>query len=302
MSLQANDFSNNSLEGNLIVSGGTILLDLGINPGLLEGDKTFDVRFRRFKNGPLIAQTNTITLKDYSNIESFTANTSTINEGKSVQYTLVTSNVAGDLTLYYTTVGNVSYGDFVGGNTGSFVLVNNIANIVLTANLDLTDIPETGESFSLQIRRDSISGDVIITSDSVEIFDTSNVIAVDTFSLSANVIFESESVLLTLNTFNATGSGVLYYTITGNADIFGNVFGSIMINNNIANLEIIAEASVPDNEERHFSIQIRRDSTSGPILGTTENVIVRALESDGLTNVFTVLSATGGNEIIEIDI
>lgn len=302
MSLQSNDFSSNSLEGNLIVSGGAIVLDLGVNPGLLEGDKTFDVRFRRFKNGPLLVQTNTITLKDYSTIESFTANTATINEGVSVQYTLVTSNVTGNVTLYYTTVGNVTYEDFVGGNTGSFVLVNNTANIVLTANLDLTDITENGESFSLQIRNDSITGNVIATSDSVEIFDTSNVIGLNTFSLSSNVIYESESVLLTLNTFNAVESGVLYYTVTGNADIFGNVFGSIMVNNNIANLEIIAEASIPDNEARQLSVQIRRDSISGTILGTTENVLVRALQPGGTTNVFTVLSATGGNEIIEIDI
>ena len=294
MSIQANDFSTNSLTGTVQVSGGTISLDIGVLPMLLEGDKSFDIEFRKGLTGPFFAKTNTITIRDYSNLISFTANTSSINENDAVKFTLVTSNVNGNLTLYYTTVGNVNYNDFVGGNTGSFLLTNNYAEIVLTANSDLSDTIEVGETISLQIRRDSVTRDVITTSNFVEIIDISNVAGIDNIITSSNSIYESESVIFTVNTFNGGGNAaaIFYYTVIGNADIIGNTSGEIIINDNVANLELIAEASVPDGESREFAVQFRRNSVSGPILQTSGNVLVY---SDGTPQGMVVTGGTSFN-------
>jgi hypothetical protein len=196
-------------------------------------------------------------------------------------------------------LGNVVSADFVEGNTGSFVIIDNAANITLTVSSDQSEISEGEETFQLQITRQSLTGPLLRTSpDVVLIKDTSNLVNFSSASI-PSFIFESEEAVITINTINAVGSpgGTVYYTITGNADIYSNTSGAITINNNTANLSIIAEGSVPDNQERQFTVQIRRDSVSGTIIGTTSNIIVKPVSPD----LFDGLSATGGT-ITEIDI
>ena len=305
MTIQADDFESNSLTGTLSVSNQAIIFNVKTSPLLLEGDKTFTVTFRKGFSQRTILETGTITLKDTSTLETFTPNVFTLYEGDAIQYDFITSNVNGNLTLYYSTEGNVTTDDFVGGNTGSFILSNNYGSIVLVANSDLSFYPDEQEQYILQVRR-SPFGEIIANSDPVVIVDTSNIVGlISVQPNSLQTMYETEAEVITLNTRNAVGNNAatLYYTISGNADIYGNSSGDIIINNNIANLEIIADASVPDNEERQFFVEIRRGSITGPILGTTANIIVKPLLSDGSTNVFTTaISATGGNEIIEIDI
>jgi hypothetical protein len=72
---------------------------------------------------------------------------------------------ANAITYYYTTNGNVNASHFIGGNTGSFVANTTGAIIRLQSN---TNIP-TGETrnFSLDVRRTSITGTVLISSPNV---------------------------------------------------------------------------------------------------------------------------------------
>jgi hypothetical protein len=237
----------------------------------------------------------------YGEIYNVVQSSNIISEGETVTYSITTLNVPSFSTRYFRTVsatGNVNTSDFIGGNTGSFVIIDGAANITLTANSDLNADFEGDETFNLVIARDSVVGATLKTVDQTTLIrDTSNLINFSSASAPSSM-FETEEAIITINMINALGSpgGTVYYTITGNADIYSNTSGAIEINNNTANLSIIAEASVPDNEERQFAVQIRRDSISGTIIGTTSNIIVKPIPGGPVG-----ISATGGDEVIEIE-
>lgn len=302
MSIQANDFLNNSLSGTAVVTDQKINISLPSVKVPLEGDKTFVVKIRQNSiAGEVLAESPTITLKDYSEILSITANKQIMEEGEVVQFIITTANIENFSNVYYTTTGNVNFNDFVGGNTGVITIIDNVGYANITANLDLTSSVEGEEQFSLQFRGDSISGPVSATSSNVVLIkDTSNAVSITGLTISSNVIYETESVTFNINTVNAAGanSKVVYYTVTGNADIYSGQSGSFMISNNQANLQLIAEASVPDEETREFAVQFRRNSIAGPILETTGSIIVNSVTANTLISV----SAIGGDEVIEIDI
>jgi hypothetical protein len=234
----------------------------------------------------------------FGEVYNITPSSSVVNEGDELIFSISTINVPSYSTRYFRTLGNVVSADFVEGNTGSFVIIDNAANITLTVFADQSTISEGEETFQLQVMRQSVAGPLLRTSpDVVLIKDTSNLINFSSASTPAS-IFETEEAIITINTVNAIGTpgGTVYYTITGNADIYSNTSGAIEINNNTANLSIIAEASVPDNEVRQFAVQIRRDSVSGTIIGTTSNIIVNPAGA-GIPGI----SATGGT-VTEIEV
>lgn len=237
----------------------------------------------------------------FGEIYNITPSSNVVNEGDAVTFAITTINVPSFATRHFRTLGNVESADFVEGNTGAFVIVDNAANITLTVAADQSTIFEGEETFQLQITRQSPAGPLARTSPTVvRIRDTSNIVNFSSASTPAS-IFETEEAIITINTINAVGTpgATVYYTITGNADIFGNISGAIVINNNTANLSLVAEASVPDNEEREFAVQIRRDSISGTIIGTTSNIIVKPIIAGALIE--ANINATGGT-ITDINI
>lgn len=292
MAIQENDFLSNSLSGAIVVGAGQIVYEDTVLPIDFEGQKTFNINFRKFNvNGPVIFTTDTITLNDTANLTAIVSNTSLLNEGDLVTFNIATSGVASsNLTLYYSTLGNVTYNDFVGGNIGSFDLVNGAGSITLQSNADNSSGIESDEQFQLQIRRTGTSGAVLGTSANIVIIrDTSNVITLQSISLSSNSIVETESITISITSLNALGNAgsTLYYTVTGNADLYGGASGSIVVNDNSANIELIAEGTVPDGEERNFALQFRSGSVSGTILDTTDNITVSSYLPSG--------NATGGS-------
>jgi len=104
-----------------------------------------------------------------------TPTASSVNEGSSISFNVLTTNVSNGTTLYWTlnTVsGTINSSDFSGGAvSGSFTITNGIGSVTLTIATDLTT--EGTESFQLQVRTDSTSGTVVVTSSTVTINDTS---------------------------------------------------------------------------------------------------------------------------------
>lgn len=288
---KARYFSRNSLSGSLSVANRQIRFEEDIQPIDFEGNVSFQVSFRK---GSITAApsyvSDPILITDYAEMTGVTANLSTLNEGESVLFNVTTSGVeSSNLTLYYSTSGNVSYNDFVGGNVGTFYLINGVANIVLQLSEDLSDTIEEGEQFQLQIRKDSTTGTILDTSANVVLVkDTSNVIAISSTSVSDSIIYETESTTISINTINAIGTsaGTLYYTTTGNADIYSGQSGSIVVNDNVANLNLIVDASVPEDATKQFAVQFRRDSISGPVIHTSNTIYVQ--------DAFIGMVATGG--------
>jgi hypothetical protein len=113
----------------------TLVANADLNTGY-EGDETFKLVLRRASNvGSIVATTNTLSLRDTSNIityNSLVESGATIAEGASVTFVLDTTNLGPNVLLYYTTLGNVTSADFVTGNTGSFITTGNTYTLVLT--------------------------------------------------------------------------------------------------------------------------------------------------------------------------
>lgn len=299
MTIQANDFGGNSLSGATVVANQKINISLPTVKTPLEGDKTFVVKIRQNSTvGDVLTESPTITLKDYSEIISIAVDAETIEEGGTVQFTITTANIDSYSNIYYTTSGNVTFNDFVGGNAGVITIIDNVGYANITANLDFNDFVEGEEQFSVQFRGDSIEGPIAGTSANIVLIrDSSNVVSLTGLSVSSNLIYESDSTVFTIDVINALGtnSQTLYYTVTGNADIYTGQSGSFLISGNQANLELIADTSVPSGEVRQFAVEIRRGSISGPVLQTSDTIYVQDYATYGIT-------ASGGDEILTVEI
>jgi hypothetical protein len=103
---------------------------------------------------------------------SVAPNTTSINEGGSVTYTITTTNLPNGSTVYWTNAGTAVAADFSGGvNSGSVTVNNNTATFSLTTVSDATT--EGSETIIIQIRTISTSGTVVATAATVTIADTS---------------------------------------------------------------------------------------------------------------------------------
>lgn len=98
----------------------------------------------------------------------------TVNEGGSVTFNVITTNVAPGTTLYWTVSGtNITVDDFVpGAIEGSFTIDSN-GNGSITLVIANDAVTEGSESFTMDIRTGSTSGSIVVTSSTVTIGDTS---------------------------------------------------------------------------------------------------------------------------------
>lgn len=111
------------------------------------------------------------------------ANATSITEGQTVGFTLTTTNIPDNTTLYWTTSGNVNVNDFTDRRLdGNVTILNNSAIITRTLNEDMS--AENAETFSIEIR--GVSGGIKTTSPSVSIQDTSQPATSVTFTANAN--------------------------------------------------------------------------------------------------------------------
>lgn len=287
MTLQAQDLQANSLTGTVAVANGFITIPIATNSLSFTGDKPFTITLRRNNEfGERLAVTDTLTLQDKSEVLQFFANTDAVAEGANVKFEIVTANVADGYTLYYTYLGsnaNVTTGDIT-PYEGEVVIYNNTGNIVIQATEDNSAFFENEEFVGFQLRTGSLSGSIVATSNNVAIVDTSNtafVTGTSTFrftELDSPYVYEGEKVHVLVNTYNGTGNNAAtyYYTLTGNASIYGANSGSVVINDDVGNIVINTEIDVLEGEEKQFAVQIRSGSTSGTIVTTTDNILVNA--------------------------
>jgi hypothetical protein len=269
MPIFASNFTSNSLSGAVFVSGGNVAVTLTPTPFALEGDKSFVIKIRRGSTqGTVLSTSAPITLKDRTEFISLTANSATVAEGNLVSFTVVTANVLDGATLFYSVLpvtSNVTSTDFV-ANTGSFVIASNSGTFALQANTDLSLMDESGETFKLQLRTNSVTGNIVYLASNIAILDTSKQYSYTTLTQS-NVTLQGGGLSLALpitfnlTTRNAAGAN-LYYYMTGNAA--GNIFTTranadyfIVPANNFTTLNFTANLSfIGVNEDRTFQLII----------------------------------------------
>jgi len=246
--------------------------------------------------GALLSVTDIPSGPTYDVVESSTA----VNEGDVVTFTINTSNVADGTVLYYTINGTVNSSDFTDGLlTGSVTINNNTASFTKTLANDITPIGTEGsESFTVNIRLDSLTGTIVTSSSTINVADTS--VLSYGITQSSTSLNEGDSVTFTITTQGVPNGTTLYYTTTGtvNSNDFtdGLLSGSLTINNNSALLTktLSNDLTIVGTENQEtFQIQIRTGSTTGSIVATSSTITV---EDTSVSSYTLTQSATQINE------
>ena len=182
-SMEASDFSDNSLTGSFTIVGtgattgvATVTRTVA-NDFATEGDESFALTIRTGStSGPVVATSASVTVNDVVPTVSISESTTTVDEGSSVTFTVTATGFANGTTLYWDTYqesGVISASDFTDSATeGSFTLTSGTGTIVRSIASDrLTE--GIVESFKIQVRRDSVSGTIVATSEIITINDSS---------------------------------------------------------------------------------------------------------------------------------
>ena len=290
MPIFASNFASNSLSGTVRVVNGFANINLITIPYALEGDKSFVIKIRKDSTtGEVLASTPTLNFRENGSFVTLSANTSSVNEGGLVAFTLVTANVTNGANLFYSifpATANVTADDFV-ANTGSFTITNNAATFTVKANVDLSLVNETGENFRVQIRSANTSGNIIYVTSNIAIQDTSNAYNVLTFAptLGSFSVLESSNIVFTFSATNVPFGTTIYYDTTGNATVTANT-GSFVLNS-LSNTFTLVGGTVAVGQINAFTVNLRTGSNTGPIFATSNTIYV-------LDSALASMNATGG--------
>jgi hypothetical protein len=173
----ASDFTDNSLTGITTVIGGFASITKTLTNDIsLEGAESFKVNIRfGSPSGTIVGTSPVIAVADTSvPTYQIVPSTLSINEEQTISFTINTTGVPDNTTLYYTISGSSGLvaGDFDDNAlSGSFVINSGTSNITKTLALDFTT--EGNETFTLSIRGGSITGTILATSPTITIVDTS---------------------------------------------------------------------------------------------------------------------------------
>ena len=215
-------------------------------------------------------------------VYSLGVSTTTTSEGGSVNFTLNTFNVGAGATLYYSTGGSMEAADFSNNSlTGSFTIVGvgstaGIATVTRTIANDFST--EGSESFTFVVRTGSTSGTVVATSPTITVADV-----VPTYSVtpSTTVVNEGSTVTFTVTTTGVPNSTVLYWTTlqtsgTVSASDFNDsaLSGSFTVNSNTGTITRTITSDRSTEGLEAFKIEVRRTSTSGTIVATSNAVVI----------------------------
>lgn len=218
-------------------------------------------------------------------VYSVGVSTTIFKEGQEITFTITAENVASGTELYYTITGDVNSADFTDNTlSGSFTVIDfgsGIPTGTVTKNISVDLVEEGDEDFIFEVRTDSTSGTIVATSSTITIQDSNPTFTITPTSSSIN---EGESV-----TFNVTATDIpteiqLFFTTIGNvtaSDFSDNsLSGSFSIlnfggPNSIGAFTRNTVFDFASDQNKNFQIELRINSTSGSIVGTSSTVIIK---------------------------
>jgi len=270
------DFS--SFSGSFAISNNSGSFSLTPTADLLtEGNETFTVSIRSGStSGNILKTSSEVTIIDTSLTPSsytITPVSSSVNEGNNFVI-----NITGSFIIngtYYWTINNVttSNADF-GAVSGSFSINNNSGSFSITTIAD--SLTEGNQTFTVSIRSGSISGNILNTSDTLTINDTSLTPPIFTLAPASSTVSEGNSM-----TFNVGGSNIIngtYYwavnNLTTNNNDFAAISGSFSINNNVGSFVVATIADLTTEGNETFSVSIYSGSVGGNLLETSSTVTI----------------------------
>jgi hypothetical protein len=184
-SMEAVDFSNNSLTGSFSIVGTGLTTGIATitrtiaNDINTEGNESFTFVVRTGSiSGSVVAESSSVTVVDTIPSYSITSSATVVNEGSTIIFTVTTTGVPNGTVLYWTTLetsGTVSASDFSDSLlSSSFTINNNSGTITRTIASDRST--EDIDTFKLEIRRSSETGTIVSTSETITINDTSQTV------------------------------------------------------------------------------------------------------------------------------
>ena len=204
-------------------------------------------------------------------------NSTSINEGGSVTYTVTTTNVTNGTTLYYSLSGTATTEDFVGGTmAGSFTINNNTGSFNVNVVGDI--VTDDGETFTAKVRTDSTSGTIVATAAEVTINDVGQTEAI---SQSATTINEGDLITFTVSTTGYGSGTTFWWDIESTSGITAADFndnqlsGYFSINSSgqaVVSKQLTQDLSTEGIEK--FKLNVRSGANTGPIILTSSEIIV----------------------------
>jgi hypothetical protein len=208
-------------------------------------------------------------------VYSLSPNVTSVNEAASVVFTVSTSNVTDNTTLYWSTSGSTAAADFTDSSTtGTVVIVSNTGTI--TRTLSGEHVTEGSETFSLSLRTGSTAGPIVANSTaSVTVNDTS----IETYQVTAPAsVDEGSNAVFTVTTQGVPNGTTLYWVNVGDtsaADFTDSAMsGSFTINSNSGSITRTLTNDTTSDPGESIQLQIRTASTSGPLKVTSSSVTV----------------------------
>ena len=230
---------------------------------------------------------------------SVVPNTTSINEGSTVTFTITTTNVSNGTILYWTTntiSGSVTASDFGDTSlTGSVTITSNSGTIPRAITADATT--EGTESFSLSLRTGSSVGPVVATSSTVTINDTS--LSAPTYYVASNLssINEGATATFAVTTTLVPNGTILYWTVAGSnittADFTDSLLSnSFVVNSNTATITRTAANDAITEGSETFVMSIRTGSVAGPVVASSSSVTI--VDSSVFAVNFLIVGGGGG--------
>jgi len=207
---------------------------------------------------------------------NITSNLISITENQTLKYTITTTNFPNNTRLFITNSGTSNSSDFSTGIPTSILVNNNTATFQITTKNDNT--LEGTETIILNLRLNNNNGQIVATSQTVYIQDTSYPPPVFTLSsLPSSSVIEGNSIVFNLTTKNVPNNTILFWDNNGTSsasDFVENIVnGTLTINNNKASLKLttIYDKLNETNESIIFNI---RQTINGPIVASKTVTIV----------------------------
>lgn len=212
-------------------------------------------------SGDIVAVSDLLNILPDPASYSVTANKTSVDEGDSVAFT-IQGNVQDGTVLYWKILGNYDSQDFDNPIQGTVTLNSGVGNLILNIDEDLEI--ESGESFYLEIRINSYSGDIVATSDSIAINDTSIIPAGPTYTLSQSSlsIREGETLTITLDTTELSDQSLVRWIISGtnidSGDFVGipSLEGNFNIINNTSELDLTLRSDLKTEGTEYFILTL----------------------------------------------
>lgn len=303
----ASDFDNNLNSGSFTITDGaatvtkTLANDFVTEPGFPE-TILFQVRD---STGTLKVTAPTVTVNDTS-VESYSVsvNSTNVNEGQTVTFTVATRGIPTGTTLYWSLGGTIQGYDFTNTNGLTYGTISTTGDSTAVPLILANDLTEDGSKTMLfLLRKDSYTSTVLAYSAVVTVADTSK----PTYSVLASTgsVNEGQSVTFTVTTTGIATGTTLYWSNEGTTinDDFTDGFnaGSFTIDGSGVGTitRTLSNDLLLENVET-IRLQIRTGSTTGPAvtngLSASVNVIDTSIPAVSYVVVSVTPSVTSVNE------